>query len=287
MQKLAVSNSFLFFCLLLLFSCSKKASNPEYADTVAVEMVVQEDTNGASVISQTAVTLPLTRHDSLYEYNTVSGILNTRQVYDSAVKLYVYLWDKPHEPKITEGEKFIALFKDHREGDLVKYRVEELAFKYTEEGYPDLPYLQDETKTKSILLKGLHIKNPAGIEFPDSFFEPGDSIGFRLHDRQYTFHVEGQIAADTLAVSNYRLLLSMDERNRTQTVELLGRTLMPYPNYSDIIPEYIHWAGDLNDDGYVDLLAGEGFKSCGTLTLWIGQPGLEFKKTAVLGGCGC
>jgi hypothetical protein len=206
--------------------------------------------------------------------------------YHSTVKLYINFWDKPHEPKIAEGETFVALFNDVIEGNLVKYRTQDLAFHYTEDGFPDLPLLVDSARGPVMLLKGIHIKNPVGVEFPPHFFEPGDSVNFKLHDRHYTFHVEGKIVSNS-AVQNYRLLLSLHEQNRTQTIELLRRMLMPFPNYSDITPEYVHWAGDLNDDGYVDVVAGEGVKSCGSVTLWIGGPHLEFTKTAVLGGCGC
>lgn len=235
-------------------------------------------------------------YDSLQEFNVIDGIFrNGYAPIDTAVKLYFYAWDFYSEPVIRDGEEFIAAFPQPSADSLIHYRLDRVKFHYDsgmKYSYP--PMVKDYNYDVPVFyFKGLKVHNVKGRNFPNSFVKPGSSFTVALGDRLYTFSIEGkdeQFKQPDWAVNfvrNYRLSLTETSSEGKNQRLLLSRKFMPYPGEGDGPFDFISWAGDINDDGYIDVISGDAGKACATYYLWMGEAGLNFKLITRFSGCGC
>jgi hypothetical protein len=114
---------------------------------------------------------------------------------------------------------------------------------------------------------------------------PGDSVKIALENNSYLLYVTGKTSGEV--VNNYKLMMKYEIEGTEQTVVLFESAMMPFPNTTDIVPEFIEWAGDLNNDNLLDIIFGSGVKSCATIDLWMGEGKFRFIKKATFEGCGC
>lgn len=247
-------------------------------------------------ISPEPVPKVFTTYDSIQEFNISDGIFKDGHIaIDTAIKMYFYGSDFYSEPVINDGEELIGVFPESNQNNLTFYRLDRVKFhfdtvmKYT---YP--PYIDEpDEKWPVFYLKGLSLKNVKGKLFPHNFIEPGSSLAIQLGDRNYNFVIEGkrdQLHYPDWAipfVRNYRLVLTETSPERTTQEFLLSRKYMPFPNEGDGSSEFIHWAGDLNNDGFIDIISGDVAKVCSTYYLWIGEAQLKFKLATRFFVCGC
>ena len=291
-----------FIVIAFLTGCRSKPqldkSSPDTLVTVVPDTAIDTVTEilQEELIEPASLSKGFTTLDSIQDFNTTEGIFkNDPLPVDAAVKLYFYAWDYYDEPRIEEGEEFIGLFPQSSQGNLTFYRLDRVRFHYDTTMKHSYPPFVDELDEKwpVFYLKGVQLKNAKGVLFPYTSLAPGSSLAIQLKERKYTFSVEGKAGRIQYPdwamsfVKNYRLILSETSSAGTIKELLLGRKYMTDPNESDGPSKFIHWAGDLNNDGFIDIISGDAVKVCVTYSLWMGAAQLKFKLITRFSGCGC
>jgi hypothetical protein len=227
---------------------------------------------------------PYQLYDSL-EYNVASGILNRETKGPMSATFVFYAYDRYEEYGFKLGDTLNGYFANGKSGLLTSYSPKPVATQYDSVNkwltFPLFP----EGEWPAFLLKGLSTKDVKGKLIDWEFFEPGDSLTVRLGENKFFLHVEGTTVG--YVVKNYKLYLESTINSRNHKALLFGHKYLPFVNATDIIPDFIHWIGDLNNDNILDLITGDGMKSCSTMRLWIGTKNFTFEQKARFDGCGC
>jgi hypothetical protein len=276
----------LFLFSLLVGACVKRSSVTETAaDTTVTESGATAITDGNVGPIEVSESTTRTVYDSIYDHNEVGGIFNTISQAEGNAKLLFFGYLDYQEQNIKVGDVMTAVLGGPVSDGIMNFRTTTVTAIYDSiNECVNFPLMEWQDQAK-FMMSGIAFDKIKGMEFPDSFFEPGDSLRVELGGNAYLFYVTGTIKGET--VRDYRLMLQYWIEKETNTVTLFSRAILPFPNTTDIVPEFIYWAGDLNNDNFIDVIAGSGIKSCATIDLWMAGPGMTFLKKATFNGCGC
>jgi hypothetical protein len=300
-MQLKLACMFLFGCVLLT-GCTKQSSlNESSFDTLVTEgpdTTIDPLTGvprNADYNDPASAVQVLNTFDSLQEINKPTGVLNDGTgAVDTEIKLCFYDWTSYDEPEIKPGEKLTAVFSQSTKNELTYYTLQPATFQFdslTKDPHP--PWVGEHETKPVFYLKGIPLVNVKGLLFPDEFFEPGDSLSMEIGDKRYTFYAEGKSGIEDHGdwtfefVKNYRLVLLEKSSAGTSREILFARDVQPFPNNGDMSPDYIIWSGDLNDDGFLDIISLDAVKSCASYYLWLGASSVKFKLVTRFSGCGC
>jgi len=276
----------LFIIQIVCLSCTLQPTQPNSKTTdTTVAALSNLGRNEEQPLRVDSTAVPLSYlYDSL-ERNIATGILNGDPKALPHVKFVLYAYDRSEEYGLKLGDSLNGYFADGQSGLLTRYRPSPVATEFDSVNqwltFPLFP----ESQWPAFLLKGFNTTDVKGKLNDWEFFEPGDSITINLGGNAFFLHVEGTTVG--YVVRNYKLYLESTIHDRHHKELLLGHKYLPFVNATDIIPDFIYWLGDLNNDNILDLITGDGSKSCSTLRLWIGNKDFKFEQKARFYGCGC
>jgi hypothetical protein len=206
-------------------------------------------------------------------------------------------------PEIQAGEKFWGVFSGFEDGDRQTFNLREVSIKDVDKELLPPITLDSADRGAVFYFKGI---NPAqtdisGKEFKESFFLPGRIEYVALENKRLVLYADGKYKKKRVTdgytvfggIEGYELRMRvLDNDIMKAEYPLVAKTNYQYHDIrtNDEVELYVVWVGDLDGDNDPDILAGDGFKSCVTLTLFLSsaaKKGLPFAPVASLANCGC
>jgi hypothetical protein len=295
--------------LILVFSCqhSGSSTSTNLKDTTATESGVAENRDS-----------PTDKLKSTYEQKSLpqasepgsntSG--DTSQLYSYEPKEdYGYRILLPElsyydGPLVKPGDIFWGVFKSNDGMEMEVFKLRKVQLKDSVEGVTT-PFSIAENDSHAVFyFSGFEPKASEifGKTFEDGFIFPGQIIDVVLPRFRYVIYADGTYQRKDYSegtplfagINNYELRVRTFENNMfISDMALVSKyDIQYYDNVwsNDEIETFIIWAGDIDGDGRLDLLAGDGIKSCSSVILYLSSKAVKnnlFKAAATLENCGC